>query len=495
MIAPWLLYASALGALIATIALLLERIARWRNTPGRWIWLAAIVAMVAVPIALSLRTPVAPERPAFSREGQFAGVAPAAPQRDPIDLDTPLLIVWALASVLLASRVIGGAVALRRRRKSWVSADLGGKQVLLSDELGPAVIGWHKLTTVIPRWAFSFDERSRSLMLEHEAEHASSGDPYLRGAALLALVAMPWNPAIWWATRRLRLAVEIDCDRRVLARGADPRLYASLLLAVGERMSATPFAWATALGGSRSSLETRIVAMTSQISPRRLRLAIAGVSAVVVALIAVACASPVPDPVVPPAETATAKAPLVKVTADPYDVVADTIEWSCRIGDGCTDSTAHRSVVWRRRAPGDTTVREYEGYRIYRAAPDRDTTGAPCGAGADCSGWEVRERVNDTIVRYYRGKAEPFLRDGEVELAISPSGVEYVVERPSFVQQVLEVPSLRNDSRYVRKVLTPPVEGHRLATRDDSVSICTAAQAAAKRNGPTKGGFWPRCID
>src|SRR6266487_6960503 len=50
-----------------------------------------------------------------------------------------------------------------------------------------------------------------------------------------ALVLMPWNPALWWQVRRLRLAVEIDCDGRVLARGGTPPEYFELLLQVGRR--------------------------------------------------------------------------------------------------------------------------------------------------------------------------------------------------------------------------------------------------------------------
>jgi hypothetical protein len=110
---------------------------------------------------------------------------------------------------------------------------------------------------------------------------------------------MPWNPAIWWAMRRLRLAVEIDCDQRVLGRGVDARHYATLLLTVGNRMSSIPFAWATALGGSRSFLERRILAMTTPFRPRRHRGAIIAVSAGIGLIVAVACESPVPDPIAP----------------------------------------------------------------------------------------------------------------------------------------------------------------------------------------------------
>ncbi len=310
MLAPWLLYASAMGCVIAVVALLLERIARWRNRPTRWIWLVAVIAIVALPIALNLvaRAPAPPIRAIFTTK------ASAPPPSH--SFDRPLLALWLLGSLLLSARLIGTAVALRRRRDRWIAFDVNGSRVLIADELGPAVVGWTQFVTVIPRWAFALDDRARALMLRHESEHVRSGDPYLRTIAIAGLVLMPWNLAIWWSMRRLRLAVEVDCDRRLIVAGVDPYEYASLLLAVGERISATPFAWATALAGSRSSLETRILAMTSSLRPRHIKLATLGVCAVAAALIAIACASPVPDPVVPPSAPANVVAKPATFTHD-----------------------------------------------------------------------------------------------------------------------------------------------------------------------------------
>lgn len=176
MLAPWLLYASALGALLGSMALLGERIARWRARPARWIWLAAIAAMVAIPGALSLRPSPAP--PGASQPPRGINAAPFDRLPTLVEsFDTPLLILWLLASTLLAARVVGTAIALRRRRDRWEPARLSGHSVLLADHLGPAVIGWRRFTTVIPRWALTLDEASRALILQHEAEHARSGDP------------------------------------------------------------------------------------------------------------------------------------------------------------------------------------------------------------------------------------------------------------------------------------------------------------------------------
>ena len=38
----------------------------------------------------------------------------------------------------------------------------------------------------------------------------------------MAVVLMPWNLPLWWQWRRLRFAIEVDCDARVLASGRIP---------------------------------------------------------------------------------------------------------------------------------------------------------------------------------------------------------------------------------------------------------------------------------
>lgn len=57
---------------------------------------------------------------------------------------------------------------------------------------------------------------------------------------------MPWNPALWWIVRRLRLAIETDCDRRVLHAGTDVHAYGVLLLNAAARYARAPLLAGTA---------------------------------------------------------------------------------------------------------------------------------------------------------------------------------------------------------------------------------------------------------
>jgi beta-lactamase regulating signal transducer with metallopeptidase domain len=291
MIAPWIIYTVALSVLLSGAALGLERIARLRSWPARGIWLMAVVATVVVPIVADFFAD-----PAAAHAGAALGAA-TSPSR--FSFDTPLLLLWGAASLLMAVRLIAAMLILHRRRRSWRASTVDGTAVLLTAEVGPALVGLRNPQPVIPAWALDLDAGERALMLLHETEHARVSDPWLAAIGVVSTIVTPWNPVLWWLVRRMRLAVEMDCDARVLCSGANPRVYASLLLAVGERASRVPFAWATALAAPRSLLEQRILAMTSPSRFRRPALAIAGLAGATAIALLAACEAPVPDQALP----------------------------------------------------------------------------------------------------------------------------------------------------------------------------------------------------
>jgi hypothetical protein len=123
-------------------------------------------------------------------------------------------------------------------------------------------------------------------MIAHEQSHLDAHDPLMFTCALALLVFMPWNLPLWWQLRRLRYAIEIDCDARVLNGGVDPAHYGETLIAVGERQSAYIGAVA-AMSESKTFLEERIEHMI--IRPVRWRrLGAATLASVAIAVTALA---------------------------------------------------------------------------------------------------------------------------------------------------------------------------------------------------------------
>jgi hypothetical protein len=303
MIAHWMLYVAAVGVFVTLGALAMEQAMRAWALPQRWVWAAALVLGLALPAAARWM-PRAPEPAPVAREAEVRGtrvpspagtVVPAKsrPRLDVAALDGPLAAGWMGLSATAVLGLLGAALVLERRRRRWPAAEVDGVPVLLSPATGPAVIGLFRSRIVLPEWVVRDAAPDvRALLLEHEREHVRAGDPRLLALGLAAVVLAPWNPAAWYGLRRLRLAIEVDCDARVLARRADVRAYGSLLLEVGRRGTGGRLL-AAAFSEPASFLERRIRIMTSP----RLRfpwLRAGGFGAAALALLAVACEAPGP---------------------------------------------------------------------------------------------------------------------------------------------------------------------------------------------------------
>jgi hypothetical protein len=141
---------------------------------------------------------------------------------------------------------------------------------------------------VLPEWVLGMDAALRALILSHEAEHRAARDPYLLFTATLLTALFPWNLPLWVQARRLRIAIEIDCDNRVLDRHPRWREYALLLVTIAQRQAAKTRPLTAALLEPTSNLERRIMAMRTRPTLSPLRAVYLGLAAT--AAFALACA-------------------------------------------------------------------------------------------------------------------------------------------------------------------------------------------------------------
>jgi TonB family protein len=216
----------------------------------------------------------------------------AAPVIDLGRWDPALRVAWGASTGAVLLAVVALGAVLARRRRGWAAAVVDGVPVLVSADVGPAVVGLVRTRIVLPAWTLEADADARRLVLEHEREHVRAGDPRLLAAALILAALTPWSPAAWWMLRRLRLAIEVDCDARVLRRRADVRAYGSALLEVGRRTVRTRLA-AAAFAEPVSSLERRIRIMTAP-RVRRPLLRALGLGTIAALLAIAACETPGP---------------------------------------------------------------------------------------------------------------------------------------------------------------------------------------------------------
>lgn len=326
----WMVSAIVFTALLAIAASCGERALRAAGKPARGAWLFALAAGTIWPVLVPALRRLRP-----SPEPVSSGVAlldainvvpdhvPAAGAWLPI-ADRALLGIWIVGSLLMVVRylMIWRAVHALRRTAEWRVVD--GVDVLVSHDVGPAVVGVRDAAVLVPRAVLDLEAPLRALVLRHEEEHRRARDTWLLLALALGVAAMPWNVALWWIARRARLALEVDCDARVLAAGGSATRYVQVLLLAAQRTSAAPLT--PMLVASRTHLERRIVAMQNRIAQetqgahRKLR--VVGASAACVAALAVACSSPIADQTAPPkavdATPATAKTPTVVNPNQPY---------------------------------------------------------------------------------------------------------------------------------------------------------------------------------
>lgn len=270
----WMVYAALIGMLIAAGALALERLVSAAGRPRRFVWLVALGLAVVVPLAGGLgNSPeprvvpgvVAKESSTPSEAGitSSQGFIPPLPLPAGRTAARTAALVWGAGTATILAALCAVLFGVARTRRRWARGRIDGGEVYLSRNFGPALVGIAAPRIVIPRWVLELDAASRAAILRHEREHARARDHLALLCGGLAAVAFPWSPAIWWMCRRLRAAVEMDCDQRVIAGGIGAADYGAVLLHAGSR-SRGRWGLAPTMGQPRSLLERRLKTMSEK---------------------------------------------------------------------------------------------------------------------------------------------------------------------------------------------------------------------------------------
>lgn len=345
MIAAWMLLATLGSGLLALAAILIERAARALRRPTRFVWLGAIAVALSLSTHQLLLVIDSASRREVASRSDIAGPTSIATTVGSVTtssaghaaraglivdvvsvprwlsaLDMPLMVLWFAGSTIWAAILAVSAGRLRRQSRSWRDAMIEGSAIQVSEEVGPALFGITQYRIVVPEWALRLDATQQRMILEHEQEHARVGDPALLLTGAVLVLLQPWNPVVWLLYRRLRFAIEADCDARVLVRAADVRAYGELLLDVGAR-APNRLAPIVALSEAHSILERRISLMTrSPIARPGLRSA----AALAAAGILFFAACQVPRPVASPTPPSTNGSPRLTTASGAESRISGT---------------------------------------------------------------------------------------------------------------------------------------------------------------------------
>ena len=285
MTAPWLVYVLAVGTLLTVGAVVSAAACRQLGWSTRFSFAGALLGTVALavvaprpaarerslPLTVVTTTATAQPRhvPALidrlrsvrAIAGREAtALSDAIQRRVPPTLVRVMLAAWLGVSTALLLLFVLVNWRFARARLRWPSHSLHGTIVRVAPRIGPAVLGFLRAEIVVPQSLLARSDEDQRLILAHEREHVRTRDHLLLGGAWLCAIVFPWHPAVWYLTNRVRLAIELDCDARVLRGGASPRSYGALLIDMAARQSAVRIG-ALALVDGPSHLERRIRAM------------------------------------------------------------------------------------------------------------------------------------------------------------------------------------------------------------------------------------------
>ncbi|HWY21184.1 MAG TPA: M56 family metallopeptidase [Candidatus Acidoferrum sp.] len=248
------------GLLVALFAGVMLRLLPRQNSGTRFaVWFVALLAVAALPLAGVLliggvtggnsMLAAGTIRPLISFPGRWALV---------------LFLAWGLVTCVAMLRLAAGLWRLRVLRRSCITidgADLeaevrktvadfsSSRSVILatSERVSvPAAVGFFKPMIVIPAWALrELTPSELNIVLLHEFAHLRRGDAWTNLLQKFVRAVFLFHPAVWWIESRLSLEREMACDDQVLAEIANPRSYATCLIALLEK-SVARRGWAMA---------------------------------------------------------------------------------------------------------------------------------------------------------------------------------------------------------------------------------------------------------
>lgn len=282
MIAAIGLYCLVVATLLGCAAWALEQVAIRFGMARRFVWLIALLASSIVPALMIAQATDQPDMAASARiismplNGEPRSDAADAPVRaqlplpawpDQPHLDAWMIRLWILSSAAMLALWTLASIRTRHVIKHSERTLVANRVVFVTETHGPAVFGYFRPRILVPRSLLDQPQQLQAIVIQHEQQHVDAHDPLLLLIATALICLAPWNVALWWQLRRLRFAIETDCDARVLRAGTEPIAYGEVLLAMGQRSSSFS-AGAVALTEPVSQLEKRIRIMING-KPRR----------------------------------------------------------------------------------------------------------------------------------------------------------------------------------------------------------------------------------
>lgn len=199
-----------------------------------------------------------------------------------------LLALWISGIIAMLILVIRSALRLRILKKSALPLQSQKVQRLydrcLSDTgitknipiystaylKSPVIVGFWKPCIYLPIHLISDDnETDIRYMLLHELQHYKHKDGITNHLMNLAGIIYWFNPLVWYTLKEMRSDQEIACDTSVLKllESEDYVAYGNTLINFAEKISLTPFPFASGISGNMKQMKRRILNIVSYERP------------------------------------------------------------------------------------------------------------------------------------------------------------------------------------------------------------------------------------
>ena len=279
-----LLLDSALKATVILFAAWTASLALRRASAGvrHMVWLAAVLAVAMVPLALSIPQTAIPSAARLVVPAAVAAGSGVVARKLPW-----LLMIWAAGASLVVVRLILGVIGAARITRSATNHS----GILYSDRAStPLTWGFLRPVVILPSYAMEWTDAERDVVIRHERAHIARHDWLWQMLASIATAVFWFHPLMWLASFRLRLEAEGAVDDCILAGGVEPSDYASRLLDVARRLNNISAPAAAIAMVRKPELETRV---RSILDPSRRRAGAGTLVRCAIALAAVALILPI----------------------------------------------------------------------------------------------------------------------------------------------------------------------------------------------------------
>ncbi len=199
-----------------------------------------------------------------------------------------LFVIWIVGILVMIILLLKSSLYLHTLKKSALPLQNPKVRILYKqclEEMGitkdipiystaflksPIIVGFLKPCIYLPIHSISdYYESDMRFMLLHELQHYKHKDSLACYLMNLVGVLYWFNPLVWYALKEMRNDREVACDTSVLKMLKEDAYedYGNTLINFAEKVSLTPFPFATRLGGNMKQMKRRIINISSYEKP------------------------------------------------------------------------------------------------------------------------------------------------------------------------------------------------------------------------------------